>query len=59
MGQGPESIGGGGGQNSGRSTRDNKIEKEEAIESVDDDSFLDWETKSDSISMGSHIIAGK
>ena len=59
MSQGPESIGGGGGQSSGRGTRDKKLEEEEAIESGDDDSFLDWETRSDSTPMSSHIIAGK
>ena len=61
MGQGPGSIGGAGGQSSGRSTRDKKKieEKEEAIESVGDDSFMDWETRSESIPMASHIIAGK
>ena len=61
MGQGPESIGGSGGsQNSGRSTRDKKkLQEEEAIESGDDDSFMDWETRSESIPIASHIIAGK
>ena len=35
------------------------MEEEEAIESGDDDSFLDWETRSESTPMSSHIIAGK
>ena len=56
---GADTFGGGGGQNSGRGTRDKKLEEEEAIESGDDDSFLDWETRSDCTPMSSHIIAGK
>ena len=28
-------------------------------ESGDDDSFMDWETRNESIPMGKHIIAGK
>ena len=33
--------------------------EEEVIEPEDDDSFMDWETRNESIPMTKHIIAGR